>query len=93
MCGKIQIFWNDRKRSKLRAPNNYEKILSSDNRLSFSLLFTILSLVPSLFLILSSFYLLIVGVVGYCCAGSLSDTQHSVRLLGTSDHPDEENST
>ena len=51
--------------------------LSSDNHLSSSLLFKVISLVPSLFLILTSFYLLTVGVVGYCCTVSHSDTTHT----------------
>ena len=68
--------------------------LSSDNQLSSSLLFTVLSLV-SFFVSYSIFFL-----HTHCrCSGlllhwiTLSDTPHSVSLLGTSDYSEERNST
>jgi len=48
----------------------------------------------ALLLILTSFYLLIVGVEGYCCTKSHSVTHvYSVGLLWTSDQPDAETTT
>ena len=53
----------------------------------------IIHLYLSSFLILTSFYLLIVAVEGYCSSWSHSDTPHSVGLLWTSDQPVTVNST
>jgi hypothetical protein len=45
------------------------------------------------FLSLTSFYLFIVCVVGFCCIWSHSDTSHSVGLLWMNDQPVAETST
>jgi hypothetical protein len=52
-----------------------------------------LSFFLSFFLILKSFYLIIVSVKSYCCTKSHSDTPHSVGLLWTSDQPDAQTAT